>query len=416
LLAALLHAPAPADVCMDRYFRAHRQMGSQDRAFAAEQVYACLRHRRLLEHYVAAAWPAEPVGVERLLAAALMRSAGWSARVLDDLGVAGADQLARALRGGDERALPLAVRCSLPDWLASALIAQWGEAEAEGIALALLAPAPVDLRANTLRTTRERLRAALAAAGYASEPTPYAPQGLRRQERRPLFHTEAFKHGDFELQDEASQLVTHLLDPRPGERVVDFCAGSGGKTLHASALMANRGTLYAYDVAAGRLQRMRKRVARAGVDNLRVQQLESERDPRLLRHRARMDAVLVDAPCTGSGTLRRNPDMKWRTWDFTALARQQASILRSAAALVRPGGRLVYATCSLLAAENEQIVYAFLAEHRDYALCPATDALAGRGIVVPQPGGSDGFLRLLPHSHHTDGFFAAQLQRRDDGA
>ena len=174
MLGELLRTHLPADVCIDHYFRAHRQMGSQDRAFAAEQVYACLRHRRLLEHVVAVAWPAAPATAERLLAVELMRSAGWSARVLGDIGVAEADVLARALRSIDVSALPLAMRCSLPDWLADALSVQWGDAEAERIAVALLAPAPVDLRANTLRTTRERLQEMLQAAGYASEiaPTP----------------------------------------------------------------------------------------------------------------------------------------------------------------------------------------------------------------------------------------------------
>ena len=389
-------------------------MGSQDRAFAAEQVYACLRHRRLLEHYVANTHTATPgvavSSAERLLAAHLMRNAGWSARALAGVGVEGADDLARALRGTDARELPFAVRNSLPDWLADAVQRQWPD-EAEALAQALLTAAPVDLRANTLKTTRPDLQAELAAAGYACEATPYSPHGVRRQERKPLFQTAAFREGRFEVQDEGSQLVTLLLAPRPGERVVDFCAGGGGKTLHASALMENRGSLYAFDVSERRLDRMRKRLARAGASNVRVLALTSERDPRLQRHRDHMDAVLVDAPCTGSGTLRRNPDMKWRTWDFAALSRQQADILAAAAHLVRPGGRLVYATCSLLAAENEEIVEAFLAAHPGFAAEPAADALAAHGIVVPRAATPAGYLELLPHRHRTDGFFAALLVR-----
>jgi 16S rRNA (cytosine967-C5)-methyltransferase len=387
-------------------------MGSQDRAFAAEQVYACLRHRRLLEHYVAnTATPGVAVSsAERLLAAQLMRNAGWSARALAGVGVEGADDLARELRGTDARELPFAVRNSLPDWLADAVQRQWPD-EAEALAQALLTAAPVDLRANTLKTTRPGLQAELAAAGYACELTPYSPQGVRRHERKPLFQTAAFREGRFEVQDEGSQLVTLLLAPRPGERVVDFCAGGGGKTLHASALMENRGGLYAFDVSERRLDRMRKRLARAGASNVRVLALTSERDPRLQRHRDHMDAVLVDAPCTGSGTLRRNPDMKWRTWDFAALSQQQASILAAAAQLVRPGGRLVYATCSLLAAENEEIVEAFLAAHHGFAAEPAADALAAHGIAVPRSATAAGYLQLLPHRHRTDGFFAALLVR-----
>jgi 16S rRNA (cytosine967-C5)-methyltransferase len=439
LLAELLRTTGPADACIDRYFRAHRKMGSQDRAFAAEQVYACLRHRRLLEHYVTAAWPetaspgaaatemaipgtkatmatpgtkAIPGVAVSLLAAQLMRNAGWSARALAGLGVDGADELARSIRGTDARELPFAVRNSLPDWLADAIRQQWPD-EAESLAQALLAPAPVDLRANTLKTTRDALQAELAACGYASSTTPYSPQGLRRSERKPLFQTTPFREGRFEVQDEGSQLVTLLLAPRPGERVVDFCAGGGGKTLHASALMENRGSVYAFDVSARRLDRMRKRLARAGASNVRVLELANERDPRLQRHRERMDAVLVDAPCTGSGTLRRNPDMKWRSWDFAALSQQQADILAAAARLVRPGGRLVYATCSLLTAENEEVVGTFLASHADFAVAPGEAALAAHGVVIADAATPAGHLQLLPHRHHTDGFFAALLVRSD---
>jgi 16S rRNA (cytosine967-C5)-methyltransferase len=410
LLAQVLASREPADASIDRYFRAHRNMGSHDRAFAAEHVYACLRHRRLLEHYVRAAWPDDAPSPARLVAASLMRSAGWSARALGDAGVDGADRLARTLRTEDPATLPLALRASLPDWLEQGLRARHGEAEAEKLAYALLEPAPVDLRANTLRTTRDALRDALAALEYPSALTPYSPDGLRRAERRPLFHTKPFRDGWFELQDEGSQLVARVLDPRPGERVVDFCAGSGGKTLHASALMENRGTLYACDVSERRLERMRPRLARAGADNVRVLALKDEHDPRLRRHRGAMDAVLVDAPCTGSGTLRRNPDMKWRAWDFDALRAQQASILRAAATLVRPGGRLVYATCSLLASENEDIVDAFLTGEPAFAPGRAGSALGGRDIVIPAET-AQGHLQLLPHRHGTDGFFAALLVR-----
>jgi len=175
--------------------------------------------------------------------------------------------------------------------------------------------------------------------------------------------------------------------------------------------MENAGTLYACDVSARRLERMRTRLSRAGVNNVRALALESEEDSRLHRHRGAMDAVLVDAPCTGSGTLRRNPDMKWRSWDLATLTRQQSSILSAAAKLVRPGGRLVYATCSLLAAENEDIVHAFLAGHTDFAAQSAVAALAARGIFVPGAESPAGHLQVLPHRHRTDGFFAALLRR-----
>jgi len=215
--------------------------------------------------------------------------------------------------------------------------------------------------------------------------------------------------GLIEVQDEGSQLLSLLLEPRRNEMVADFCAGAGGKTLHLGALMANSGSLYAFDVAPRRLDRLKPRCRRAGLHNVRTIAIQHERDSRIQRLTGKFDRVLVDAPCSGTGTLRRSPDIKWRSIDLDRLASAQASILEAASRLLKPGGRLVYATCSLLREENEDIVAAFLSAHADFTVQPVNELLARRQIPLIMDGD---WLRLLPHRHQTDGFFAAVLTRR----
>jgi 16S rRNA (cytosine967-C5)-methyltransferase len=391
---------------MDRYFRAHRNMGARDRAEVAETVYGCLRARRLLEQVCGR----EGASSEDLIAAQLLIGRGLSARALEEMRYSGdARALAQRARELDPRQLPLAVRTSLPDWLAARWVAQLGESEVEALAAALAVPASVDLRANSLLATRDEVIAALAAEGHAAEPTPFSPLGVRLRKRAPLFQTEAFRKGLFEVQDEGSQLVSLLVDPRPRERVVDLCAGGGGKTLHMGALMGNSGTVVAMDTHARRLHETRRRLARASLHNVRLIAIESENDPHVKRLRGTIDRVLVDAPCSGTGTLRRNPDAKWRDIDVEALAALQRRILDAAAELVKPGGRLVYATCSLLREENEAVVEAFLHERPDFAALSARAILEHWNVSVPDV---DLYLRLFPHRHATDGFFVAALERR----
>jgi 16S rRNA (cytosine967-C5)-methyltransferase len=390
---------------MDRYFRAHRNMGARDRAEVAETVYGCLRARRLLEHVVGT----PEASSTDLVAAQLLMRRGLSARALEEMRYAGdARALAERARSLDPKALPLAVRASLPDWLAERWAAELGEPETEVLAAALNEPASVDLRVNALKATREEVAAALAAEGFAAQPTPLSPFGLRLRKRAPLFQTEAFRNGLFEVQDEGSQLVSLLLDPQPRERVVDLCAGGGGKTLHLGALMANSGTVYAMDTHARRLQETRRRLARAGLHNVRLGAIESENDARVKRLRGSIDRVLVDAPCSGTGTLRRNPDAKWRSIDLAALGALQRRILAAGAELLEPGGRLVYATCSLLREENAEVVESFLSEASGLARVPVAPLLARWGIELPEMSPD---LRLYPHRHGTDGFFAAVLER-----
>lgn len=404
LLQAILSGTIPADKRMEGYFRAHKTMGVRDRGEVAETVYACLRHKRLLEHV------AESSNATDLVAAQFLRQ-GLSARALEEARYRGDGRaLATRVRTLNIAALPFAVRASLPDWLAERLVVQYGEAEALALADALNFPAPVDLRVNTLKAKREDVQATLDREGFGCDPTPFSPAGLRLRERGSVFRTEAFKEGLFEVQDEGSQLLSLLLEPRRGEMVVDFCAGAGGKTLHLGALMVNSGTLYAFDVSAKRLDRLTPRMRRAGLSNVRPIAIAHERDARVQRLHGKIDRVLIDAPCSGTGTLRRNPDIKWRAIDLPALIDAQQRILAGAAALLKPGGRLVYATCSLLQEESESIVAGFLAANPAFEIGPAAEILARRHVAIDQA--ADGSLRLQPHRHGTDGFYAMALVKR----
>lgn len=407
LLAAIIEGPNPADRQMDRHFRANPGLGARDRGLIAEAVYACLRRLGLPRHLVGEFGPAEAWLVVHLL------REGLSARAIEPLryrgeGALAAAALAARVRALDMAALPRAVALDLPAPLLACLDAQLGVEEVAVLAAALQRPAPLDLRINPLAADRETVRARLAAEGHVLEPTPYSPLGLRRADRGPLFQTTAFRDGLFEVQDEGSQLLGLLVEARRRETVVDYCAGAGGKTLQLAAQMANTGTVYAFDVAAHRLERIRPRLRRARADNVQPIAITGPDDARVRRLQGKADRVLVDAPCSGTGTLRRNPDIKWRPLDLPALAAGQRTILADAAALVRPGGRLVYATCSLLREENEDVVDAFLADHPGFHRAPVSEILARRQIALPATGDD---LRLWPHRHGTDGFFAAVLER-----
>jgi 16S rRNA (cytosine967-C5)-methyltransferase len=275
-------------------------------------------------------------------------------------------------------------------------------------------PAALDLRVNTLKARRDDVQAALARSDIAATPTPYSPWGLRVAGKPALNKVDAFTQGDVEVQDEGSQLLALLTDAKRGEMVVDFCAGAGGKTLALGAAMRNTGRLYAFDTSGHRLAALKPRLARSGLSNVYPAQIAHERDERIKRLAGKIDRVLVDAPCSGLGTLRRNPDMKWRQSPqaVSELKAKQAAILASAARLVKPGGRLVYATCSLLEDENEAIATNFGAAHPDFVPLPAGPALAKAHVGFPDTLIRDGFLRLWPHRHGTDGFFAAAWERR----
>jgi 16S rRNA (cytosine967-C5)-methyltransferase len=404
VLGQLLRFDHPADAVVSRYFREHRELGHADRAFVAETVFAVLRRGRSLE-----ARCAGKLSDRNLLLVALAVARGWSQRELAPVLKASEEELIAQAKAMPEADFPPAVRCDLPDWLYARLEAQFGADEVLKLAEALNHPAPLDLRVNTVKATREAVLERLAAEGIAAVAAPLSPLGIRLRDKPALAKSPIFLEGAFEVQDEGSQLLGYLMEPKRGEMVVDFCAGAGGKTLLLGAMMKNTGRLYAYDVSDKRLANLKPRLARSGLSNVHPVRIEHERDAKLKRMAGKADRVLVDAPCSGLGTLRRNPDLKWRQSEESVaeLTVKQASILDAAAKLVRPGGRLVYATCSLLAAENDAIVESFLASHPGFALVPAATVLARHGIAL------DGdYLRLLPHRHNTDGFFAAVMERQ----
>jgi 16S rRNA (cytosine967-C5)-methyltransferase len=402
LAAELLRFSGPADQAVSRYFRAHRSLGRQDRAFVAEAVYAVLRRLRSLE---AAARSSRP---RDLVLAALARVLGYSVRALGRVLEEGEGALVAQARAFDVRSLPPAQRHDLPDWLWERLAARHGPEEAGAIALSLLGAAPLDLRVNLARISREE---ALARLGLEAEPTPYSPAGLRLEGKPAINAHPLFRDGLVEVQDEGSQLLAYLVAPRRGEMVADFCAGAGGKTLALAMLMRGTGRLYAMDVAGARLAKLAPRAARAGVSSIHPIVLSGENDVRAKRLAGKLDRVLVDAPCSGFGTLRRNPDLKWRHGPeaVAEMAAKQLRILEAAARLVKPGGRLVYATCSILAEENEEVVGAFARSGGEaFAPLDCGELLAAQRVALD----AGAQLRLWPHRHGTDGFFAAAFERK----
>jgi 16S rRNA (cytosine967-C5)-methyltransferase len=403
--ALLLDFSQPADAALSTFFRAHRS-GARDRAFIAETAYAVLRRKRLLERLAGGRAVATP---RQLVLLSLSRVRGMSQRQIDPALREGEAEWLAEIRRNPEPELTLAEQADLPDWLVARLSQAMTPEALLVLARALNTPAPMDLRVNSQKAERAALVLRLAADGVVAEPCRFAPLGLRLKGKPALQKHPAFLDGSFEVQDEGSQLLSHLLAPRRGEMVVDFCAGAGGKTLAIGALMRSSGRLYALDVSDKRLAKLKPRAARAGLSNVHPIRIASENDIRVKRLAGKADRVLVDAPCSGLGTLRRNPDLKWRQSPQSVgeLAAKQAAILVAAARLVRPGGRLVYATCSILAEENEDVVNAFLAANPGFRRLSAREVLAGQGIAIDC--GDD--MRLLPQIHGTDGFYAAVLER-----
>jgi len=402
-LDQLLRFEQPADAALSAFFRERRQLNGRERSFIAETVYTVLRRRRLLVKL------APNATARQLVLAALTRIDGRSQRQLGAAISAADGEWLEALRQQPEPSLSFAEQTDFPDWLVERLLLHASQDEVLALARALNHSAPLDLRVNTLKAKREEVLAKFAAEGIAAFPCRYSPIGIRLKEKPALQRHPLYLCGDVEVQDEGSQLLGFLLAPKRGELVVDFCAGAGGKTLLLGAMMRSSGRLYAFDVADKRLAKMKPRLARAGLSNVHTVRLSGENDTHVKRLAGKIDRVLVDAPCSGLGTLRRNPDLKWRQSPaaIDELQRKQAAILASAARLVKPGGRLVYATCSILREENEDVVDAFLGKHGEFSRLNAGALLAEQGISIAC--GED--LHLSPQEHATDGFFAVALQR-----
>ncbi len=427
VLSEILVSGRPADRVFDAFFRKRRYLGSRDRRVIAELGYGALRHLRRSQMVVTETLVvrpeelATPEAVRATLLAYLVsmsdleRGKGLEPQALLDAVDPLEHELVERLRHAHQHLLKrkdlgVGVVFSFPDWMVERFAAEFPGQELEGLLLALNEQAPISLRVNTLRTTVEACRERLEAEGVPTRPGHHSPLALQLMRRINVFALPSFRDGLFEMQDEGSQIVPILLDPKPTAKVLDACAGAGGKTLEFAALMENRGEIVAGDVSAWRLGELRRRARRAGASNVRVQELDLLKPiPDGLS--AKFDVVLVDAPCSGVGTIRRNPGMKWNVTGgmLRGLSETQLTMLKHSAPAVKPGGRLAYSTCTLFREENEDVVNAFLAAHPEFSILPLSQLNGGTRFVRRD---DDPFLHLLPHRDGTDGFFLAVLQRR----
>ena len=408
-LGVILKLDGPADVLMKLFFRSNPKLGMRDRGLIAEGIYYALRHYASLRF---AMRPVHPDRAPRLAAlATLARQHGLDAISPSAIGPE-AGPLENVLKVNLEKA-PAHVRAELPQWLYDLIEAQYEDA-AE-LYPSMQEGAPLDLRVNLLKASRDEVLEELRANGVEAYATPFSPDGLRLPTKPGLTQWAVYKDGKVDVQDEGSQLIARLLTPRRREMVCDFCAGAGGKTLALGALMRSTGSLYAFDVNEKRLAGLTPRMRRAGLSNVHPIAIRGEDDQRVRRLNGKFDRVLIDAPCTGTGTFRRNPDLKWRLSpsELKRINAIQKSVLEHASRLVKAGGRLVYATCSVLKRENQDVVEAFLAAHPEWRLVPAKEVFAQQGIVFPEAQWErfGSYFQMLPHVNNTDGFFAAVLER-----
>lgn len=408
-LSVILKLDGPADVLMKLFFKSSPHLGVRDRGLIAEGIYYALRH------YASLRWAMRPVHPDRAprLAAlvTLARQHGLEALPPNSIGRE-EGPLKNVLAAKIEDA-PAHVRAELPQWLFDLIEAQYDDTAV--LYPAMLEGAPLDLRVNLLKANREEVLAELEKNGVQAFATPYSPDGIRLPTKPGLTQWPIYKDGLVDVQDEGSQLIACLVHPHRREMICDFCAGAGGKTLAMGALMRSTGRLYAFDVNEKRLNGMLPRMRRAGLSNVHPIAIRNEKDNRVKRLQGKFDRVLIDAPCSGTGTFRRNPDLKWRLFpaEMDRINDIQKNILEEASKLVKAGGRLVYATCSMIRRENQDVVEAFLAAHPEWHLVPALEVLAQQGITFdPEAAKRFGdYFQMLPHVHNTDGFFAAVLVR-----
>jgi 16S rRNA (cytosine967-C5)-methyltransferase len=428
LLGIVLQSKKPADSLIDTFFRSHKYLGSHDRKFIAETTYGTLRHLRKCEYYLAPL--INNIDIELLeedrillLVLAYLSLAGKIKDLTSDLVASKlktvrlrekiteflSNPTASMLVKADSVIERIGIEQSFPDWMVLKFVEYYGESEAEKICKSLNEQAPVTLRVNTLKSTVEQCQEKLQEQGIESIRTPHSPIGLNLLKRTNVFSLSAFKEGYFEVQDEGSQLLPLIIDPKPNVKLLDACAGAGGKTLAFAALMKNRGEIYATDIQSFRLDELRKRTKRAGAQNVRVQEIRGLEDL-AERYTGFFDIVFVDAPCSGLGTIRRNPGMKWLVNEQTVheVAEKQSAILQSSAPLLKTAGTLVYATCTLLRQENEDIIERFLLSQPEFQIRDMTQAAHQWNIADAAAGK---YVKLLPHVHGTDGFFCAVLER-----
>lgn len=407
-LRTILPLEHPADTSLRYFFQAER-IGSNERALIAETVFGVLRHRLFLEHGCG-----EQNTPRRMALAYWVKFGGYNLRELTPLLKPTESEWLAQVKSLKVNELPLSVQAELPDWIIEKLRGQYSDEEILALGLSMQQAAGLDLRVNTYLANRAEILAGLQGEGVTAEATTYSPIGIRCKGKPALNKSPMFEAGKFEVQDEGSQLLGFLVAPKRNEMVVDFCAGAGGKTLMLGAMMNSQGRLYAFDVSEKRLANLKPRLKRSGLSNLQPQLIAHENDQKVKRLAGKIDRVLVDSPCSGLGTLRRNPDLKFRQspQSLAELTQKQTNILASASRLLKKGGRLVYATCSLLREENQSIVEDFLAAHAEFKLIPAGDVLTQQKIPLDMGD----YLQLLPQKHGTDGFFAAVMERQTASA
>ncbi|PZQ46464.1 MAG: rRNA cytosine-C5-methylase [Micavibrio aeruginosavorus] len=420
LLNRFKAAPIPMDNTIRDFMAARRFIGSKDRTSIVERVYRIMRSHARLGWWIAQG-KMEDTSRLRVLAdyvlndrpeelESIFSGEQYAPDPLSDAEYDFADFLKN--KELSDPAMPVAVRCECPDWAAEKLQPLFGDAFEAHLA-AMIDPAPLDLRVNTVKGTVEEAIESLTKDHVRIERTKYSPIALRAKGKPFMGDTKAFKNGLVEIQDEGSQLIGLVSGAKPGMRVLDFCAGGGGKTLVLAAMMKNKGNIVATDNNTRRLEKGKPRFKKAGVHNVELRSLEEESNRKWLRRqKGTMDIVLVDAPCSSSGTWRRNPDLRWSWYGpkLPEIMQMQSDILDRVADKVKPGGRLVYATCSLFTEENEQQVESFLSRHADYSVLPFSEAWEGDTSMLPNEGP---YLRLFPKDHETDGFFAAVLVKHN---
>jgi 16S rRNA (cytosine967-C5)-methyltransferase len=402
-------------------FRGHRELAARERRFVAEALFGLVRHARRIDEALRLAGlrpRAAPPDRERLIAYLVLEeglppdAAAEAAPGLDWAAAAAVDERIAAL---EPLAARIALAASWPDFLAERLVADH-PIEAEGLARALNQRAPMTVRANLLKGDAAALVAELEAAGLQARRGTWSETAVHVESRTNLFGLAAFKAGKFEAQDEGSQLLAELVAPPPRGLVVDFCAGAGGKTLALAAAMANRGRVLAADVDGRKLKELARRARRAGVTTVQTAELppgdRAGLPAALARVEGKVDRVLIDAPCTGVGSLRRNPELRFRLTpaELARLPEAQLAICERALGLLAPGGRLIYATCTVLHAENRDVIARLLARHPGLEPVPVKEIW---GAARAEPiAGPDGALALVPQRHGTDGFYAAVLRRK----
>ena len=420
LMAWMSQKRIPADKMLEGYFKSHRYIGSKDRGAISELVYWVLRHKAAIEWWLERE-NQRLIGRAYVLTALILRKeynpqtivslpkdSQFSPSAFTDDEIKLFERLVKFDLAHPD--MPEHARLNYPEWMYGILHEAFGKRFEEALH-ALNEQAPTDLRVNTLKTTREKLLAELNKEGFECAATTVSPIGIRLAKRGPIFTSPTFKLGCFEVQDEGSQIVAQIVDAQPGHRVIDFCAGAGGKTLAMAADMKNKGRILAWDTSEKRLTQMTPRIRRAGVDNVQTHVITSEQDAFIKRHKGTADRVLVDAPCSGTGTWRRNPDLKWRftRHDLDEVVAIQQSILQSAARLVKPGGRLIYATCSILKEENDHQIDKFLTTVNNFRVVCA-EKIWSKNTALDKTT-SVSYLGLTPHEDGVDGFFAAILEK-----